>query len=154
MNTDKIKSSIADAREICVRTEKLLTFAEQKLIPILEQCTDSTSVDLTIGIAWIHVYNREDIARLMTLAPRWDKSKGNQCIEYRACINDDLRFALFARDGALPPTCKVQKVTRHVPAVEAHDVEEETIVCERPGDVASPDTADSAPSTERALAEF
>lgn len=121
------KESLASVKADMERRMKFMAFCEEKIIPVAEGCSNTAAFDFTAGILWISVYNREDLSRLMTLAPVWAKNKNGKCIQYNAAVFGDDRVYIHAYDDALPPTCKVVKTTRHV---EAHTVEEETIQCE------------------------
>jgi len=90
----------------------------------------------------ISVYTREELQALMTLAPKWEKSKGYSSIRYTAkvfecedhwCGNDtksQYTIVLHARDDALPPTCKVVEVEEVVPAQPEMKVRRTQVVCE------------------------
>jgi len=121
---------------------KYITFAdwaEANLLPIVAQLSETPTLDLSCAMPWIHVYNREDLSRLMTLAPKWDKTKTGTSICYSAIVQigpdptvmgSQCYFTIHAHDAALPPTCKVVKETVVIPATEAREEVRETIVCE------------------------
>ena len=106
-----------------------LDFAERHLVPLIGRCSDTLRPELTCGIPYFYVFNREDLAVLMTMAPKWDKFNASKGIQYTATIGG-VFTTLMAYDKALPPTCRVVRTTRIVPAMEAHEVTEEAIVCE------------------------
>ncbi len=84
----------------------------------------------------ITCFSREDLATLMTLAPRWAKSPSDKSIEYTAEV-DGLDIHLAAVDAALPGTCKLVEEEYEVaeepakPAVPAHRAKRMVLKCDK-----------------------
>lgn len=73
----------------------------------------SPSIYITVTVS-----RREDLAVLMTLAPKWEKSALSDIITYSATVAGE-RFEIQATGDALPGTCKLVPEEYEVPAVEA-----------------------------------
>lgn len=101
------------------------------------ETSPSVVYSLSCGIPHFHVTNREDLAALMRLAPKWQKSKIGTKIGYSATV-DGRDVTIYAGDSALPGTCRMVKKTREIPAQEARTEEYEELVCELPGQTETP----------------
>ena len=91
--------------------------------------SDTISCNLSGLLPWFTVSNRDDLAQLLKLAPKWNKSAEGNKIAYRAFV-DPYDVVIWAQDSAIPPTCHVVKKTRVIPAQEERIEEVEEIVCE------------------------
>ena len=87
---------------------------------VIQQLTFSDPVQINAfgGSIWFDVYNREDLKTAMTLAPSWKKEYEGATIVYEATLHD-LPIQLFAKDAALPDTCKLVEEQYIEPAREA-----------------------------------
>jgi len=68
---------------------------------------------------WITTESRDDVVKLMTLASPgqiWRKDTQGGQITYSSLRDDGISITIYARDNALPPTCKVIEVEETVPA--------------------------------------
>lgn len=86
-------------------------------VRLIEEMTDlSKTVDFApSGLFWVTVNTREDLARLMKLAPQWKKKYGTSEIEYVADV-DGVEVTIKAQNEALPATCKLVQETVEVAA--------------------------------------
>lgn len=88
---------------------------------IIEDHGDSLSNSVIFSpnyIIYITVDNRDDLATLMTLAPKWTKTYATDQIIYEASIEGEM-IKIFAVSAALPGTCKLVEEEYEVPAQEA-----------------------------------
>lgn len=74
------------------------------------------------------IYSRELLAQMMSVAPTWEKTYGNDYITYSATVQD-VRVKLIACGGALPTTCKLVEVEEVEPAREARVVVRKKLRC-------------------------
>jgi hypothetical protein len=68
---------------------------------------------------WITTESRDDVVKLMTLASSgeiWRKATQGGQITYSTLRDDGISITIYAKDNALPPTCKVIEVEETVPA--------------------------------------
>lgn len=82
-----------------------------------DRLSDSVRFSPCVYIS-ITVDNREDLSVLMTLAPKWSKTPGDNGITYSATVDGE-EVQIQARAAALPGTCKLVEEEYEVPAVEA-----------------------------------
>ena len=131
-HTLQLADNLASEINTMEKRAKLLRSLRKVLLPISGKCSDSVRYDMSAGIPFIYVYNRDDLQQLLSLCPRWNKEPfGKNSIDYFAEFSGFL-IHIRACDAALPPTCKVEKKTRLVEAVPAHEVTEEVLVCTGP----------------------
>lgn len=93
------------------------TLAAHLLGTMGERLTDSASFAPSYYFQ-VTVDNREDLALLMTLAPRWDKHAADNGVSYNAEVNGE-RFEIVAKSAAIPPTCRMVEEEFEIPAEEA-----------------------------------
>lgn len=133
MNTQQLAENFDSELATMKRRIGMLRNLRKQLLPIASKCSESPRYDMSVGIPYIYVYNREDLMHMLTLAPQWKKGKNDtKSITYYAQIATGIFLYVKAYDAALPPTCKVEKKTRLVEAVPAHEVTEEVLVCTGP----------------------
>jgi len=68
---------------------------------------------------WVTTNSRDDVVKLMTLASPgeiWRKDTQGGQITYSTLRDDGISITIYAKDNALPPTCKVIEVEETVPA--------------------------------------
>ena len=88
------------------------------------------------GDLWIHVHNREDLQKCLTLAPMWRKEEAGwtQAIKYFAKVGE-LTVIVYAHDAALPDTCQLVEesyVEPARPAVEERMATRWVVKCDKP----------------------
>jgi len=82
-----------------------------------ERLSESVNFSPCVYIS-ITVNTREDLAVLMTLAPKWTKTPGVNGITYSATVDGE-DIQIQAQQAALPGTCKLVEEEYEIPAVEA-----------------------------------
>lgn len=92
-------------------------------IEILQKCGESLSESISISpgaMMWIFTSDRKDVEALMTLAPKWTKTRDvdGTTISYSAVVAGH-DVTIKASEGALPPTCKLVEEEYEVPAEPA-----------------------------------
>lgn len=110
MNSNLLEAN----RKMCLENIAEYQFA----LRILETLGDRLSDECRIspgGSLWIYPKNRNDMAALMTLAPRWSKSHESDRITYYADV-DGITIWLKAEGDALPGTCRLVEEEYEVPA--------------------------------------
>lgn len=95
----------------------------------LLELSDNAIVDLGGQLPYFYVHNRQDLQTLMKVAPKWDKTPSGKSILYQAIV-DNYTVCIFACDEALPPTCKVVKEERVIPAQPERTEIIERILCD------------------------
>lgn len=122
---DRIENLRSEAKRIELGVSILLMLGEQL----------NESVNISpMYFFEVHVYTREDLSLLMTLAPTWNKSYDKRCISYTAHVGG-IPVTLRAYQAALPPTCveeEVEIVVDAQPAKEAYTYTEKRIKCDLP----------------------
>lgn len=104
---------------------------QSRVQPLLADLDEKTCIYFGNGSLVVDVYNREDLQKFMTLAPKWNKSSLNNGIRYFAWAEGNMGSVyLNAYDAALPPTCKVVEVEEVIPAQEARTVRRQMIKCD------------------------
>ena len=93
------------------------------------ELADDATVNFNRYWTSIYVYNRDDLAKLLTLAPTWKKSPSRKTISYTAEVGS-YTITIYAGNAALPPTCHVITEMREHPARPAYTEEVERIVCD------------------------
>lgn len=112
MNTDTIKYT----KEFYAGESARYLLCSRILDSIGDKLSDTAVFSPNCYIA-VSVYNREDLAVIMTLAPVWSKSAVCDGIDYEAMV-DKQRFVIQAKGEALPGTCKLVEEDYEVPATE------------------------------------
>lgn len=91
--------------------------------------SDSVEFNLSGGLPWITVRNRDDLQSFLKLAPSWQKSTEGGRMRYGARVGD-YDVVIFAVNSAIPPTCKVIVEEEIIPARAEERRMVERIVCE------------------------
>ncbi|MDE2020642.1 MAG: hypothetical protein KGJ13_09930 [Patescibacteria group bacterium] len=93
--------------------------------------SDSCKLNAFGGSFWFTVDNREDVQKLLALAPRWEKKASDAGIDYRAVV-DGVTYSVKTTSGALPPTCKLVEKEFEVPEqiIPAHVEKKLVLECE------------------------
>ena len=73
----------------------------------------------------VSAHNREDLAILMTLAPKWTKTVGLNGIDYTATVDGE-SVQINAAGDALPGTCKLVEEEYEIPAQPATEAKPAT----------------------------
>jgi len=93
----------------------------QEAVDVLEalELSDTCTCQPSSRNWWITTESRDDVVKLMTLASPgeiWRKNVQGGQITYSTLRDDGISITIYARDNALPPTCKVIEVEETVPA--------------------------------------
>jgi hypothetical protein len=129
------KQNQDEATQHCLVVEEALAkslinskYTSRVLLPLLAKTANKVSINCAgSGPIWIDVVCREDVQLFMTLAKTWTKHSYSSGISYDGVTVDHVELAIRASDEALPPTCKLVKKTRMVPA---HEEEYNEVVCD------------------------
>ena len=104
----------------------------QAVGPLIPRLNDSVQFYPGGGHFLAYVYTREDLQVLMTLSPVWTKISGSRGIYYESHVDDNqlkAKLTLYAQDGALPLTCKVEEITEVEPAKPERTVTRTIVKC-------------------------
>lgn len=129
--TDNISSVINSQ----IKLASNLAVASLLLEKIDENLSESVYMNGYGGMIWFDVYNREDLQKLMVIAPLWNKSTNTDVIEYKATVNG-IEFKISAHDAALPDTCKLVEEEVIVPAVAEYTRKITRVQCNQPVEAA------------------
>jgi hypothetical protein len=103
------------------------------LDPLIPKLTESATLYPGGGSFLAYVYNREDLQVLMRLSPVWHKRPSSRDgIYYIADPENNehkVSFTIYAKEGALPPTCKVEEITEFQPAVPERIIRRSVVKC-------------------------
>jgi len=94
------------------------------------EIAEDASIDLGCEICYINIHNRTDLQTLLKLAPKWDKSPSGKAIQYYNNNVNGESVYIFAYDAALPPTCKVIREEKIIPARGEYIEVTERILCD------------------------
>lgn len=100
--------------------------AKESFEPLLDKLSDTVAFNLAGGTVWVMLSTREDLAVVLQLAQKWDKSTSGKIMIYTAEVNGG-GYSVRATDAAIPPTCKLVTKTEVIPE---HTETVETLVCE------------------------
>lgn len=93
---------------------------------------DTTEVNSWGGATYFYVTNRDDLMKLMTLAPRWEKTTATSRILYRAIIPYGGPVHIYVSEGALPDTCKLVEEEVVIPATPERVEKRMVVKCNQP----------------------
>lgn len=93
--------------------------------------SDSATLSLSGRYPMFYVSTREDLQALLTLAPTWRKDKVGLYISYAAQV-DGFSVSIYAKEGALPGTCRTVTRIVTIPAQAERTEEVTELVCEFP----------------------
>lgn len=104
-------------------------FAER----IFDKLDLSSASWLTLYGDGIHVTtnDRDDVAKILSIAPPgtfWCKAPELDSIRYEVTV-DGVKITLNARDGALPPTCRIVERDVVLPACPERVVKQRVVEC-------------------------
>lgn len=95
------------------------------------ELSDSVYINSYGSSVWFTVTNREDLQKLMTLAPQWAKSNATNSIDYTASV-DGIDVKIAAQEDALPPTCQLVEETVTIPAQPERQEVRKVVKCRQP----------------------
>ena len=125
-----IKDAIVDKTNELNRHKVMLdwlTENEQKFAGLSDSATINSSGDQSI---WLLAYNRDDLQIYMSTAQLWNKGTEGAVMTYSTETASGVKLIIRARDGALPPTCKIVRRTETIPAQPAYERVFEQISCD------------------------
>lgn len=123
----KLQDNIIYQKVELAKQGEFLNWVEEHAAEI--ELADNAEANLHGTSAWFTVYNREDLQKLLTLAPLWKKSPSGKGIYYEAQPEGGFPLRIYAYDAALPPTCKVIRETVTIPARAEYTEIVEKLVC-------------------------
>ncbi len=93
--------------------------------------SDQTIVNAYGRYIFFHVYNRDDLQKLLALHPQWSKETVDDRITYSA---DTITgpVTIHAMENALPDTCKLVEETIVIPAKSEQIIKRLVVKCKQP----------------------
>lgn len=136
MKPELITNRLAEFTRAITELERTLECERkiaQAIEPLIPRLGDTVQLYPGGGHFLAHVYTREDLQILMTLSPVWTKVKGSSGIYYESKEDDNqlkAKLTLYAQDGALPPTCRVEEIEEVEPAKPERIVKRTVVKCD------------------------
>lgn len=135
MTPELVTNRLAEFQHTIAELERTLECERkiaQAIEPLIPRLGDTVRFYPGGGHFLAYVYTREDLQILMTLSPVWTKVNGSSGIYYESRVNDNqlkAKLTLYAQDGALPPTCKVETIVEVEPAIPERTITRTVVKC-------------------------